>query len=229
MKCEFINKSNLLKLKKLPFYISIVFTALLLFYLILGIYIMASGCLKTPITASVQQNIANEMLRFHVIANSDLEQDQSIKLLVKDEIINYLKPFLEQADTKKAAEDIILSHIEEIPSIAESKLKEMGFEYSVTASLEVSYFPIKTYGDISLPAGNYDALLIKLGNAKGQNWWCIMFPRLCFIDGICSVVPDASKTELKYLLTEEEYEAILTEPEITYKFKLLQWIEELLH
>lgn len=229
-------KSN--KCRTIHNYFGIFLLMLIVFYLIAGVYVLASGCINTktlPIfqqgkdnSANMQQLIANELIRFHVVGNSDTDKDQAVKLLVKDEIINYLKPYLSSVSSKKEAESVILFHIDNIINAAQKKLSESGFSYMVSVSLSPTYFPIKVYGDISLPAGTYDALVVSLGEAKGQNWWCIMFPQLCFIDDSYSVVPDTSKAKLKYFLTEDEYEAILTSPpEVKYKFKIIEWLKNI--
>lgn len=204
------------------------FAALLLFYFMLGIYIMAIGCRNLSIpSSSLQAGIAKEVLRFHVIANSDTKTDQEIKYLIKDSIINYLKPYLVESKSKEESIKIISSHIQYLTILTNTILSEHNYNYTCTVELNSTWFPVKVYGDITLPAGTYDALCIRLGKSEGKNWWCIMFPQLCFLDDTYTVVPKDSKKELQNLLTEEEYEAILTSPpSVTYKFKLFEWIKE---
>ena len=110
--------------------------------------------------------------------------------------------------------------------VADEVLSNNGFTYTAKSSLSSTTFPVKVYGDITLPPGEYDALRIELGKADGQNWWCIMFPQLCFVDGTYSVVPDESKKQLKTLLTEEEYTAIASnDVDVVVKFKIVDWFK----
>lgn len=165
---------------------------------------------------SVQKKMAQEVFRFHVIANSDSEKDQALKMKVKENVIDYMKmqlPKLENVEmTKKWAE----SHLEEIEQIAVETLLQEGCSDLVSAEVTNGYFPDKTYGDITFPQGNYDALRIKIGKAKGKNWWCVLYPNLCFIDAVHAVMPEEGKEELKAVLDEEEYELVTA----TSKFKI---------
>ncbi|MDF2610866.1 MAG: stage sporulation protein [Lachnospiraceae bacterium] len=177
---------------------------------------------------ALQESIASEILRFHVIANSDSTEDQALKLIVKDALTQTLRPSLEKAKDISEARNLLKDSLEELEDISNDIIKGYGFAYTASASLERGYFPLKVYGDLSLPPGEYEAIRIELGSAKGQNWWCIMFPPLCFVDSTYSVVPDSSKEELKSLLTEEEYDAIFSKEKVNIKvsFKLLSWLED---
>lgn len=176
----------------------------------------------------LQEGIASEILRFHVIANSDSTEDQALKLIVKDALTKTLSSSLENAKDISEARDLLKASLAELENISNDIIKEYGFTYTASASLERGYFPLKVYGDLSLPPGEYEAVRIELGSAKGQNWWCIMFPPLCFVDSTYSVVPDSSKEELKSILTKEEYDAIFANEKVNIKvsFKLLSWLEE---
>lgn len=200
-------------------------------YILTGIAVSAMGSkphilLETP---SLQEDIANEILRLHVIANSDTTADQEVKLLVKNHLVTYMQTFLEATTSKEASMEQINAHTEDIKAEAIRILRENGFNYDVEVSLGKATFPIKVYGDITLPAGEYDALRVKLGEAKGKNWWCILFPNLCYVDSTFQVVPKESKEELEAILTKEEYNSILTKKEtkVTVKFKLIQWLSDL--
>lgn len=200
------------------------------FYSLLGVVIVATGCSKTSTSfnSEMQVDIAKELLRFHVIANSDSTQDQNVKLEVKEAIISYLKPYLKDASSKTDAMDIIREQLDSLNLVAEDILSKNGFSYSAKSSLSSATFPIKVYGDITLPPGEYDALRIELGKADGQNWWCIMFPQLCFVDATYSVVPEDSKKQLQNLLTEDEYKAIIADDvDVVVKFKLVDWFKNL--
>lgn len=186
-----------------------------------------NGSIET--SSQIQENIASEILRFHVIANSDSTEDQALKLIIKDALVKALIPTLENATNIMEARSLLKSSLDELEDISNGIIKEHGFTYTASASLERGYFPLKVYGDLSLPPGEYEAVRIELGSAKGQNWWCVMYPPLCFVDATYSVVPDSSKAELRGLLTNEEYEAIFSAEKVNIKirFKLLSWIENL--
>lgn len=175
----------------------------------------------------LQKGIATEILRFHVIANSDSTEDQALKLIIKDALVKSLQPSLQNAKDITEARNILKENLTELENISNSIIKEHGFTYTASASLEQGYFPLKVYGDLSLPPGEYEAVRVELGSAQGKNWWCVMFPPLCFVDSTYSVVPDSSKEELKKVLTDEEYEAVFSNKkvDVKVKFKLLEWLE----
>lgn len=160
----------------------------------------------------LQQHLAEEVLRFHVLANSDSAEDQELKLRVRDGVLAYLEKELPQDDSGgtdvRKTEEWIRKHTDEIRKIGEDTLAEAGSEQTVSAAVTTCYFPDKTYGDIIFPAGNYEALRIELGEAKGHNWWCVLYPNLCFLDTTEAVVPENGKKQLKAVLTEEEYSRV---------------------
>lgn len=166
--------------------------------------------------SDVQQKLAGEVLRFHVLANSDRENDQNLKMKVKERVISYMKEQLPNAENVEVAKAWTRSHAGELEKVAQEVIREEGYTYSVKAELTTSYFPDKTYGDVMFPAGWYEALRIEIGNAKGQNWWCVLYPNLCFLDAVHAVVPEEGKQELETVLEEEEYEMVTA----TSKFKI---------
>lgn len=170
--------------------------------------------------AKIQEEIASQILRFHVVANSDSVVDQSLKLVIKDKLTNALKPELKSAHNLDDARRIIEHNLSNLESLSNQVIKEHGFSYETKASITKGYFPLKVYGDLSLPPGEYEAIRIELGEANGQNWWCIMYPPLCFVDSTYSVVPDSSKEQLKELLSEEEYQSIFTKKDLKIKVRL---------
>lgn len=165
---------------------------------------------RTAQAAGIQEGIASEIIRFHVLANSDREEDQTLKLEVKTQVVYYMKELLHSTETIEDTRQVIQNSLGEIQGKAEEVIREQGYDYGVTAELEKCYFPIKTYGDCTFPAGEYEALRIRIGEAKGKNWWCVLFPNLCFLDSIHAVVPEREKQELKNVLTEEEYESLFS-------------------
>ncbi len=178
----------------------------------------------------LQKGIASQIIRFHVIANSDSAEDQALKLVVKGALTDVLRPKLEHVKSINEARNILKNNLDEMVTIADRIIKENGYDYTASASIEKGYFPLKVYGDLSLPPGEYEAVRVELGSAAGQNWWCIMFPPLCFVDSTYSVVPKSSKDELKYLLTDEEYNAVFSKNDmkIKVKFKILSLIKDAL-
>ena len=173
---------------------------------------------------AVSNNIADSVFRLHVIANSDSKEDQELKLKVRDELLSYMNIISKDSTSKQEAMQIANEHKEEFTQIAKKVIKENGYNYTVNVQIGKADFPTKYYGDITLPAGTYDALKVQIGEAKGQNWWCVMFPPLCFVDVSTGIVPDNSKQELKQSLDNEEYDLIskTDNNEISFKFKIVE-------
>ncbi len=173
---------------------------------------------------AVSNNIADSVFRLHVIANSNSKEDQELKLKVRDELLSYMNIISKDSTSKQEAMQIANEHKEEFTQIAEKVIKENGYNYTVNVQIGKADFPTKYYGDITLPAGTYDALKVQIGEAKGQNWWCVMFPPLCFVDVSTGIVPDNSKQELKQSLDNEEYDLIskTDDNEISFKFKIVE-------
>lgn len=173
---------------------------------------------------AVSNNIADSVFRLHVIANSDSKEDQELKLKVRDELLSYMNIISKDSTNKQEAMQIANEHKEEFIQIAEKVIKENGYNYTVNVQVGKADFPTKYYGDITLPAGTYDALKVQIGEVKGQNWWCVMFPPLCFVDVSTGIVPDNSKQELKQSLDNEEYDLIskTDNNEISFKFKIVE-------
>lgn len=178
---------------------------------------------------AVSEDIANSVFRLHVIANSDSKEDQELKLKVRDSLLSYMNILAKDCTSKEEVIALANEHQENFKEIAEQVISQNGFSYPVTIQIGDSNFPTKTYGDISLPAGTYDALKVQIGEAKGQNWWCVMFPPLCFVDVSTGVVPDDSKKEMQESLNNEEYDLIskTDNSEIHFKFKLIEFFQNL--
>lgn len=158
-----------------------------------------------------------DILRFHVRANSDSDRDQELKLAVKDDVVAMLKPLLADCESVAKSKEIIVSNLENIYMTAVNTITEEGYDYPVKVYVTAEEFPAKTYGDLTFPEGNYQALRIDIGNALGQNWWCVMYPPLCFIDDATVVVSDEGKEILKENLSDAEYRALLNSPETEIK------------
>lgn len=209
---------------------SIIFCCTLFF--LNGVFVAALGSRPQvlAVAPSIQEGLAKQLLRLHVIANSDSACDQEAKQIVKNGLVVYMESFLAEVDSKEDAMNEISYHIPELQEEATKILRELGYHYNVTISLGPATFPIKVYGDITLPAGEYDALRVQLGEAKGKNWWCILFPNLCYVDTTHQIVPEDSKHKLQAILTEEEYHAITKKTgktKVEVKFKLWEWFQDL--
>ena len=121
-----------------------------------------------------------EYLRIHIRANSNLSVDQQVKYLVKDKVVDFLTPYIAECDTKEKAQSMLNNNLQNIEGVALSVLRSNGFNYSVKASVKNEKFPTRYYQDVCLESGFYDALILELGEAKGDNWWCVVYPPLCF-------------------------------------------------
>ena len=172
----------------------------------------------------VSTDIADSVFRLHVIANSDSNADQNLKYTVRDKLLEYMDELCSNCSTKEEAISIAQQNIENFKQIALDTIKNEGFDYSVNVRIGNFEFPTKHYGDISLPAGYYDALRVEIGEAKGQNWWCVMFPPLCFTDVTSGVVPEESKEDLEETLTDEEFSIVSDNSSFDFKikFKILE-------
>lgn len=199
----------------------VLFSLILLTSWTSSLFIEAKAQKREP-AATLQQGIAKEIIRFHVIANSDTKEDQDLKLEIKDALVSYLSPKLKDADSITKAREIIQDKQNEIKKIAEKIIHEKGYNYSTTVSLEPCYFPMKIYGSYTFPPGTYEALRVKIGAASGHNWWCVMFPPLCFVDETYSIVDEDTDKKLKYLLSDEQYET-LTSKKVPVKIKFKLW------
>ena len=176
----------------------------------------------------VSSDIANSVFRLHVIANSDSDVDQNLKYIVRDNLLEYMNTLCANCSSKEEAISLAKENIENFKKIALDTIKNEGFDYSVNVCIGNFEFPTKHYGDISLPAGYYDALKVEIGEAKGQNWWCVMFPPLCFVDTSSGIVPEESKEDLENSLTDEEF-SIVSDNEENLTFKLKFKILEILN
>lgn len=161
---------------------------------------------------TLQNHLAENILRLHVVADSDAPEDQALKLKVRDEIINYLRETIRNANSPAQAEELVTPQIPKLTAIAQKTLAQNGSHSPVQIAIEDRHFPVKTYGDLTFPSGTYRSLCIDIGTAQGQNWWCVLFPSLCFVDETTATVPEESKEKLRKGLTEEEYRA-LEQPE----------------
>lgn len=179
---------------------------------------------------AISSNLSDSVFRLHIIANSDSSADQELKLKVRDKIIEYMNTLTSNSSDKKDVISIVNNHLDSFKEIALNTIKENGYNYDVNIEIGNFHFPTKSYGDISFPAGNYNALKIEIGDAIGQNWWCVLFPPLCFVNSSTGVVPDDSKNTLKENINSESYEIISegnnsndNTSDIKIKFKIIEF------
>lgn len=195
--------------------------SLFAFLLFLYVFISAQGYVT-----AVSNNLSDAVFRLHVLANSDSTEDQELKLKVRDGLLNYMNDICSNCSTKEEAISLAIAHTENFQNIAEQIVLENGYNYPVKININNFYFPTKNYGDISLPAGFYDALRVEIGEAKGQNWWCVMFPPLCFVDVSSGIVPEDSKETMKNNLSQEEYSLISqSDTDFKFKFKIVEVLQ----
>ena len=193
------------------------------------IYIMLAICLIISAvgadTVKKTQIVDESVLRLHVIANSDSQEDQDVKIKVRDKVIEVLSEKLLNAKDQTEAKKIIAENLDLITETANQLLKENGFDYSATAEIGVFAFPKRQYGNVVYEAGNYEAVEIKLGRAAGKNWWCVVFPPLCFIDIENSVAETTSEQNVYNNETNADNSYIVQDEENTkvqFKSKLAE-------
>ncbi|MFT4104896.1 MAG: stage II sporulation protein R [Lacrimispora sp.] len=155
--------------------------------------------------------ISPEILRFHVLANSNSTEDQALKLKVRTMLLNSIYEDLGEGASLEDTKDYVLSHRESLEEEATDYMKNLGYDYPAHMELTDAYFPVKTYGDMVFPQGKYHAVRVKIGEGKGRNWWCVLYPPLCFVDSSYAVVPDESKEILRKSVGESDYQKISRE------------------
>lgn len=177
--------------------------------------------------SEIKQDISESVIRFHVLANSDTTEDQLLKENVRDAVLAYMAPKLKNSKSIDESRTILKAHLKEITQVAYTVIENWGKKYSVYTELTYDDFPTKVYGDIAFPKGTYEACRIVIGEGKGKNWWCVMYPPLCYVDATTGVLPEESKEVLEETLTKEEYEIIKFKADKPYtiKFKLLEWLD----
>lgn len=191
---------------------NIILTALLLG---LTFTFIITFCINTYAT-NLQQGISEEVVRLHVLANSDSEEDQALKLEVRDVVLETIEPLLANSQSKEETMYILSQNLEYIENEAQEYIYSQGYGYNVEVTITESYFPTKTYGeDIVFVNGYYDALKVEIGAAEGQNWWCCIFPPLCYMDA--STDSEIAQEELDEILSDEELSLVTDDIDIQFK------------
>ena len=191
-----------------------------IFAVVAGLFVTSiisvSGFIKTS------QNIRNDVLRLHVLANSDTVEDQDLKLKVRDAVLEEGKDIFGGEINVENAEEKIATEKSRLVDAAENVVKQNGFDYDVDIFVTDEYFDTRSYGDITLPAGNYTAVKVTIGESAGHNWWCVMFPPMC--------LPAAEdKTDIDMYLSEDEVKVVKCNPEYDVRFKIVEWYEQIKH
>jgi stage II sporulation protein R len=168
---------------------------------------------------------ADNLIRLHVVANSDSDEDQALKRRVRDALLQKMSPVFARSATQSEARDRIIENLDEIRVLAQDKVRESGFDYPVNVEFGVFPFPTRVYGDTVLPAGKYQALRVVIGEGQGQNWWCVLFPPLCFVDVTTGVSTATSESETDahqapVLIDEREW----NEMPVKVRFAGLEWL-----
>lgn len=191
------------------------------------LFIYTSIC-ALSYASNISTDISNSVFRLHVIANSDSIEDQNLKYKVRDNLIKYMDDICSNCKTKQEAMKLVTVYKNNFKQIALDTIQTEGYNYDVNIMIGNFEFPTKQYGDISLPSGYYDALKVEIGEAKGHNWWCVMFPPLCFVDITSGIVPEESKKYLQDNMKEEEYALISDNSslDIKFKFKILEFFNQ---
>lgn len=190
-----------------------------------GVLCAGIGAWRDIRAAKIQQGIAAQVIRFHVLADSDSAWDQANKLAVRDAVLDYLNDVLSENMNVVQTENFIENHLKNIRQVAEETLAQRDCSDPVQAQLVQDDFPEKTYGDCTFPAGTYEALRISIGRAEGHNWWCMIYPGLCFNGESGFSISEENKTLLKGVLTEEEFQTVVGEGKIHLGFKILKFLE----
>ncbi len=187
-----------------------------------ALILVAMGALYTLELNSQAVELSDKLVRLHVVANSDSDFDQSLKLKVRDGVLEYLNLRLKDAENREEAEKIITEEFENLSYVAENVISEEGYDYNVNVSLEKEYFPTTEYDSFSLPSGEYHALRVIIGEGKGHNWWCVVFPAMC------TQTEFDEETARELGLTDSEV-ALIAEPEggTRIKFRILELITKL--
>ena len=172
--------------------------------------------LQDKSTSTLQQQIATQVLRFHIRANSDTVADQQKKLRIKQSLLEWLTPILSENTSKSETIQCIRKNLPDIRKEA----TRMAAPEPVTVTLQKEWFPEKTYGTCTFPEGIYDALRVDIGQAKGHNWWCVLYPSLCFADALEPSMTEEGEEKLQQVLDEDAYDLLLHPQKLKIRFRL---------
>ena len=187
-----------------------VLVGLILTILVGGVTTFAADC----------NQIREDVLRLHILANSDSEEDQALKLKVRDRILTEMGSTFETPETLEEAKNSAEDHLKQVKEIAQDEIARNGYDYTVNAEIVNMYFTTRQYDTFTLPAGMYDAVRITIGKAEGKNWWCVLYPPLC--------LPAAQPQEaLEKGFNEDEADLVTKSPKYEVRFAVVEWFEDL--
>lgn len=196
---------------------------------IIGAFAIAL-CISSAAAAysdNIQTNLQDNLIRLHIIADSDNEEDQEVKLKVRDALLQEVGEKM-NGESDEACRDEIINNLDEIEEIADRVLADNGFEYKSHAEYGKFAFPQKTYKSMTLPAGDYYGVRIVLGSGSGHNWWCVMYPPLCFKEGEEVTLSRESEKILREKLDKDTYDIVTKKNnEIVVKFKVVEIVQEI--
>lgn len=164
------------------------------------------------------QELSEDVMRVHILANSDSAADQSLKLSVRDRVLEHCSAYFDDCEDKNEAMAVTEDHLDEIEKVAEKEIRDQGFDYSVKAEVGQAYFNTRYYDEFTMPAGWYDSLRLTIGEGGGKNWWCVMYPALC--------VGAATEDKMKEDLSDGEYR-VVTSDKVDFRFKIVEYWEDL--
>lgn len=190
------------------------------FFIIISAAIVAAVLIRLiPFYYSCRE-LSDDVLRVHIIADSNSAADQSLKLAVRDRIVNDCASYYDDCDDKLSALRITRAHLHEIEDIARDEIRSRGFDYPVSAVVSESYFNTRYYDSFTMPAGWYDALRLTIGSGKGDNWWCVMYPTLC--------VGAACDDKMQDSLNDGEYR-VVTSDQLDFRFRIVELFEDFIN
>lgn len=175
-------------------------------------------------SSSIHTDLSDNLIRLHVVADNDGEEAQDVKLKVRDRLLCEMSRYFENTDSARECEKLVLENMDKIVSYANDELAKCGVPYSAKAYYGEFEFPTKVYANVMLPRGRYNAVRVELGKAEGKNWWCVMFPPLCFTEESTGTLEDKEDKILKNSLDRESYDIITSggKPDFEVKFKILE-------
>ena len=165
------------------------------------------------------ENLSGKVFRLHILANSDSEADQSLKLKVRDKILEFTESLYTDSGDVYEAQRLTAENLQAIANIAQAEVYKNGYDYPVRAEIRKTRFDTRYYGRVTMPAGEYEALRITIGSGNGHNWWCVMYPALC-------VGASTNYNSLKENITDDEYKLVTSE-EYSYRFFLWECFEKI--
>ena len=193
---------------------------LLILSFCLSFLLFSVACLAMPMQG--ENTIAAHCIRLHILANSDSEQDQAVKLLVRDRIKEVSDDLFKSCTTMEQAEDVVLENKQLLLDTANTVLQENGFDYAVDIKTGWEQYPVRRYSEFCFPAGEYYSVRVLLGQAKGKNWWCVLFPPLCLSSAVSSVDEDVDKLASAGF-TDREISVLTDDTEGPYEIRFKLW------